>query len=276
METHRKILLSVAPTAHENSTHFRNPVTPEEIAEDVVNCAEEGASMVHLHVRDAEGKLTSDPECYNRTVSLIRKKSDILIQGSTGGVSTLSLQDRCTAVYQPETVMASLNMGSTNFKDTVYINTVPDVRFWAQEMQTHKVIPELEIFSFGMIETAKQLQEENILKEPMHFNFSFGFPGAIPAEPEILAMLKTRLPYGKTFGIIHNDMENMSLLAAAVSMGASAIRVGFEDSPWIHKRLCAKSNTELVKEAASLVKSLGYELMNTGEAETFIKKGFLP
>jgi 3-keto-5-aminohexanoate cleavage enzyme len=51
---------------------------------------------------------------------LIRDASDIIIQGSTGGLSELSLEERCVALNDPRVEVASLNMGSVNFSEEVY------------------------------------------------------------------------------------------------------------------------------------------------------------
>ena len=118
----RKIVVTVAPVCHVGKPvpeGSKNPLTPEEIAADVVACAEAGASMVHLHVRDLTGEQTFDMTQFSRTLDLIRQKSDIVIQGSTGGLSTLSLEDRSVCLSEPRVEVASLNMGSVNFGESV-------------------------------------------------------------------------------------------------------------------------------------------------------------
>ena len=113
----------------------KNPLSPEEIAEDTVNCFREGACEVHLHTRDLEGNQTFDLDVFSDTIRLIRKETDMIIQGSTGGLSSLTLAERCVCLQVPEVEVASLNMGSVNFGETVYINTLPDIRYWAAEME---------------------------------------------------------------------------------------------------------------------------------------------
>jgi len=112
-----------------------NPLSPDEIAEDVTNYAKAGAGMVHLHVRDQIGEQTFDLSVFRKTLDRIISKSDIIIQDSTGGISTLSLEERCVCLDESRVEVASLNMGSVNFGETVYINTLPDIRFWARKMK---------------------------------------------------------------------------------------------------------------------------------------------
>ncbi|MCX7786899.1 MAG: 3-keto-5-aminohexanoate cleavage protein [Spirochaetes bacterium] len=269
----RKVIVAVAPVAHvdhpvPNGT--RNPVTPEEIAQDVVDCFREGASMVHLHVRDRTGKQVSDLTTFTKTIDLIRKESDILIQGSTGGVSSLTLEERCVSVDEPRTQLASLNMGSTNLGEGVYVNTLPDIRFWARRMKEKQVVPELEIFSLGMIESVLKLKQEGVLCDPLNFNLCVGFEGALPARPIHLFHFLNSLPAGSHWSLIHEGMKDMSLLLMAVTMGASGIRVGFEDGCFLTPSRPAKSNRELVRHLVTLLRGIGYEPATVQEAKEFL------
>lgn len=89
-----KILISVAPVSAAD-----HDINPKKIAQDVIACAEAGAAMVHLHVRDKKGNLTSDLSVLKETVERIREQSDIVIQASTGGVSNLTIEERCAPLY---------------------------------------------------------------------------------------------------------------------------------------------------------------------------------
>ncbi|MEE1316202.1 MAG: 3-keto-5-aminohexanoate cleavage protein, partial [Prevotella sp.] len=120
----RKIIVTVAPVCHvgkEIPAECKNPLTPEEITEDVLNCYKAGACQVHLHTRDLKGNPTFELDVFQQTINMIREKTDMIIQGSTGGLSTLSLEERCVSLNVPEVEVASLNMGSVNFAETVYI-----------------------------------------------------------------------------------------------------------------------------------------------------------
>lgn len=273
LKNRRKIVVAVAPVAHVDHplpAGTKNPLTPEEIARDVVSCWKEGASMVHLHVRDRMGAQVSDLTTFSKTIDLIRKESDILIQGSTGGVSSLSLEERCVSVEEPRTQLASLNMGSTNLGEGVYINTLPDIRFWARKMQTQRVVPELEIFSLGMIESVLKLKQEGVLKEPLNFNLCLGFDGALSAKPIHLYHFIASLPEGSHWSLIHEGMRDMSLLLAAVTFGASGVRVGFEDGCYLTPSHPARSNVELARHLVSLLRGIGYEPATVEEAKTLL------
>ena len=89
-----KILISVAPVSAADKE-----IDPVRIANDVIACAKAGAAMVHLHVRDRQGNLTPDLSVLKEIVERIREKSDIVIQASTGGVSDLTIEERCAPLY---------------------------------------------------------------------------------------------------------------------------------------------------------------------------------
>ena len=265
----RKVLIAVAPVKHPGSEMppgCRNPESAEDIAREVADCARAGAAMVHLHVRDEHGVQTAQMDVFARTLDLIRAESDIIIQGSTGGLSSLSLQERCVSLNDPRVEVASLNMGSCNFGDDVYINTLPDIRYWARRMQETGTVPELEVFDLSMIMTCGRIADEGLISRPMHFNICLGFESAIQATPENLYAMKAAVPPGSTWGITHDGMKDLRILGAALGMGASAVRVGFEDSFYYTPEKTATTNVELVTRLRALVEAMGLEPMKASEA----------
>ncbi|MCK9548447.1 MAG: 3-keto-5-aminohexanoate cleavage protein [Sphaerochaeta sp.] len=269
----KKIIIAVAPVAHMEKQvppQVTNPVDPKRLAAETIACWKAGASLVHLHVRDETGKQVGDLGVFSHTIDMIRAESDIIIQGSTGGVSTLSLEDRSKSVNEPRVQMASLNMGSTNFGDGVYINTWDDIRYWAVKMKKFDVAPELEIFDLSMINTIVTLAEEGVLDHPLHFNFSLGFKGALPATADNLFRLKQALPPGSSWSLLHEGMEDFSLLGVAIGSGASAIRVGYEDGFTIRAGKYA-TNVELVTHAAMLITAMGHEVATVEEARSLLQ-----
>ena len=128
-----KVLVSVAPVAATDKV-----IIPEKIAEDVYDCYKAGAAMVHLHVRDREGNLTPDMTLLEETLAMIRRDSDIVIEVSTGGVSNLTIEERCAPLYSDLVEACSLNVGSTNLGRSVYCNPIDDVEYCIREMLKQK------------------------------------------------------------------------------------------------------------------------------------------
>ena len=267
----RKIIIAIAPTGKKIKPPSVNPLTPEDVAQQVIACEKAGASMVHMHVRDQQGKQTEDLTDFSATLDLIRKDSDIVIQGSTGGLTDLTLEQRCVALEDSRVEVASLNMGSINFGEDVYVNRMPDIRHWARRMEETLVVPELEIFAAGMLPAYIQLVEEGVLKPPYSIGFVLGVRWALPANPETLFFMKTLLPEKDVpWGVIHAGMHDFALLATAIGVGASVVRVGFEDSPYFAPGKAALTNAELVERIVSLVHQMGFEVAACDEAREIL------
>lgn len=268
------VIISVAPVCHIGShlpSESENPLTAEEVSEETIRCWNAGASMVHLHVRDEEGNQVSDRGVFECTLDRIRETSDIILQGSTGGLTTLTLEERCVALDDPRIEMASLNMGSVNFGESVYINTIPDIRYWAGRMKETGVAPELEVFNPSMVESAYELRDEGVLADPLHFNFTLGFPSSLSADPRHITYLASMLRPDTPWGFLHEGMTSFRTIAAALGMGAQILRVGFEDGGYIYPEKPAKNNAELVEHLAKLVVHAGKRIASPQEARRILE-----
>lgn len=268
----RKVIVAVAPVAHMEKNipaDVVNPVIPELLASQIIDCSKAGASLVHLHVRDVTGRIVGNLDTFSKTIDMVRAESDIIIQGSTGGVSELSLDERSIAVEEPRVQMASLNMGTTNFNEGIYVNKFSDIRFWAAKMKRYDVVPELEIFDTSMIDTCFMMQNEGVLDPPLRINFSLGFKGCMQARPENLYILRSLLPKDQMWTFIHEGMTDFSMIAAALSLGACGIRVGYEDGFGYESGKVA-TNLELVEKAVEVVKLLGYDVATVEEAKAML------
>ena len=274
----RKIIVTVAPVCHVGKPipeGCKNPLTPEEITEDVLNCYRAGACQVHLHTRDLKGNPTFELDVFSQTIHAIREHSDMIIQGSTGGLSDLSLADRCVSLNVPEVEIASLNMGSVNFGETVYINTMPDLRYWAKRQQEANVVPEMELFDLSHVECCTRLADEGVIRRPLHYNFCVGPGGSsnLSATGRNLALLCALTEPGTSSGINHDSMKDFSILACAIGMGANAVRVGFEDSFYYAEGKLARTNAELVERLVTLIRAMGCEPATPAEAREMLEIG---
>ena len=266
----RKVIIAVAPVGRSTQPPAINPRTPKQVADEVIRCARAGAAMVHLHVRDAKGVQTEDIRVYSETLNRIRKSSDIIIQGSTGGLTTLTLEQRCVALNDKRTEVASLNMGSVNFGEEVYINRLPDIRYWAKRMRQTKTAPEMEIFDSGMLPAARALVAEGAIKPPYSICFALGFHWTLAPDPKSLFFMTSMMNETVPWGVIHDGMTDLTLLATAIGLGASLVRVGFEDSVFWAPDQVVKHNVELVQKLAQLVRLLGHAVATPAEARAIL------
>ncbi|WP_371373456.1 3-keto-5-aminohexanoate cleavage protein [Sporomusa aerivorans] len=256
-----KVMISVAPVASTDKH-----IVPVDIADDVVRCWQAGAAMVHLHVRDAEGNLTTDMSLLEETLRLIRKESDVIIEVSTGGVSNLTIQERCVPLYSDLVEACSLNVGSTNLGKAVYCNPVDDVEYCIRELIKMKKTPEVEVFEIGHIYAMREFMEQYDFYDPVLFSIVLGHKGEAPATPQALAAMIQMIPPGTLWGITHANRRDFSIIAAALGMGARTVRIGFEDSNYLDPNTVAVSNVPLVEKTVRLLRAMDKEPMSPAEA----------
>ena len=237
-------------------TKENNPAVPITIAEQIESTQaafEAGATIVHCHVRDDDGKPTSDPERFARLKEGLEKHCPgMIVQLSTGGRSGAGKARGGMLPLKPD--MASLTVGSNNFPTRVYENP-PDLVDWlASEMQQYNVKPELECFDLSHIVQASLMQKDGRLKGPLYVQFVMGVKNAMPADEPIFDF------YIETLKRLSPDA-----LWCAAGIGPAQIlinewcikkgghtRTGMEDNVRFDKTTLAPSNAALVKRAADL------------------------
>ncbi|WP_114194214.1 3-keto-5-aminohexanoate cleavage protein [Edaphovirga cremea] len=259
------VIISLAPVAADSPR-----VEPAEVAQDILACAEVGASVVHLHVRDRQGKLTPDVSDFEATINPVRQHSDLIIQASTGGVSQMTIEQRCAPLHLQGIGMASLNVGSVNLGDSVYFNPTPDVEYCSRLIVEKNIIPEFEVFEIGMINNIIALQEKINFTQPMLFNIVLGHRGSTPATIDALIAMRQFIPRDALWAITHYGRRDFSLIAAAVGMGASEVRIGFEDSRYIDADHTVENNVPLVKKLANIITSMDKKVATPEEARRML------
>lgn len=246
------------------------PITPAEIAAAAEEARAAGAAILHLHVRDAEGKPTQDPAVFRDVIARVRTACDIVIEVTTGGAVGMSAEERLAPVtLAPE--MASLDCGTVNFGDDYFVNTLPMMRRFAVAMREYKVQPTLECFDLSHIDNAKLLIEEGLLTPPYHFGLVMNVPGAMRYDAELLGFLTKRLPPGSYWtGIGVGGRAAGAMPFAAIALGG-LLRVGFEDNVYLSKGVLARSNAELVDRAAHIARSAGMEIATPDDVRAMLK-----
>lgn len=263
-----KIILAIAPVGSWGKGN-NNPLTPEEIAEEVIRCAQAGASLVHLHARDEKGHLTTNMKHFNQTTGSIKEKCTIIIEASTGGLSRLTPQERALPLQDKNAENGSLNMGSLNFLDEVYINRVPDIRYWIEEMNKNEIKPCMEIFDTSHIRISHLAIQENLIKPPYQFNFIFDYQWGMAFSLPLLQTLISMLPHHSKWGVVFGGNQDFKSHLKCILWGATMVRVGFEDSVVCNEQK-ASNNLILVQKIREEIESLGYHLASPDEARKIL------
>jgi 3-keto-5-aminohexanoate cleavage enzyme len=267
-----KMIIQLAPTGMipEKKDSPNVPLSPDEIANDTYRAYKLGASAVHIHARDGEGRPTYKKEFYEDIVSKIREKcSDMIICVSTSGRADSDIRHRMEALeLKPD--MASLMLGSVNFSKNPSTNSLETIETLARAMNDQGIKPELEVFEPGFINVAKYLTKKGCLNPCLHFNLLLGSLGSIPADIRDLVYLVESLPAGSTWSATGIGRFQMQINAAAIIMGGH-VRVGLEDSLYYDQdRKELATNEALVKRIVNIANDLGREIASPKEARAIL------
>jgi 3-keto-5-aminohexanoate cleavage enzyme len=268
-----KLIISVATTGtwptKARTPHV--PVTPDEIIADAVACRAAGASIVHIHARDARERMTQDPATLERIVTGIRERSDILINLTTsGGVGEVAEEERFNPLrFAPD--LASFDAGSVNFGERVFLNSPPFLAELARQMQEAGVKPEIECFDSGFITNALRLAEDGLLDRPLYFQFVLGVPGAAPATPKQLLHMIEQIPADSTWSMCAIGRYQLPLNVIAIAMGGHA-RTGLEDNIYYRRGELA-TNVALVERLVRIARDLGRDIATPAEARAILRPG---
>ena len=264
------VVITVAPTGpiatKADSPYL--PTTPHEIAAAVTEAYGLGATVAHLHFRDADQKPTGDLKIAAQAVDLIRQQSPILIQLSTGVGLSVPFEER-EKLVELKPRMATLNPCSMSFGDGEFLNPPKGVRRLAARMQELGVKPELEIYDTGHLEVCLQLFKEGLLVEPLQFSIVLGVRGGMAATADNLITMVRRLPPGAIWQVIAIGKANLELTAIGLALGGNA-RAGLEDTLHLRKGQLSEGNGPLVARTVALAGLLDRSVATVEETERLL------
>lgn len=285
-----KTLLTCAVTGNltkpEQTPHL--PITPQQIADECLAAAREGAAAVHIHVRDpATGRPSMDVGLYRDVMQRIRAVDrDVIINLTTGpggryvpdpedpkrfapGTTLVPPMERVKHVVELRPDVCSLDLNTMNSGPDVVMNTPANVRKMAKAMVEAGVLPELEVFDSGDIHLARDLLAEGTLPGPGLFTVVMGVKYGFASLPETLFFAKQILPAGARWSAFGIGRFEYPMLAQTWLLGGH-VRVGLEDNIYLSKGVLAKSNAELVVKARRIVEDLGGMLATPAEARAML------
>ena len=250
------------------------PITPEEIARSGIEAAKAGASILHIHVRDAKTGLgTQDFSLFKEVVDRIRSETDALLCLTTSGIPgrNLPVADRLIPLaLNPELV--SFDAGSINMGENVFLNPPEFLEALAKETLARGIKPELEVFEVGMVNTCLKYHEKGLLKSPLHFQFVLGTPPGMPATAKSLLFLAEIIPRDSTWSVIGVGTGQLPMAMIGMAMGGH-VRVGLEDNIYFSKGVLAKTNAQLVERVVRIAREYGREIATPREARKILSLG---
>ncbi len=297
----RKVIITCAVTGsiHTPSMSPHIPITAEEIADAAIGAAEAGAAVVHLHARDPkDGRPDQSPEAFAPFLKVIKQRSGVVVNITTGGAATMTIEERVkpAATFKPE--VASLNMGTMNFglfpmlerftefkhawerpylegsRERIFKNTFADIEYILTTCAENGTRFEIECYDIGHLYTLRHFADRGIVKPPFFVQSVFGILGGIGAHPEDVMMMKRTADrlFGDEYrwSVLGAGRNQMPIAAMSASMGGN-VRVGLEDSLWIGPGQFAKSNAEQVTRARQIIEGLGLEIATPDEAREILE-----
>ncbi len=296
-----KVIISCAVTGaiHTPSMSDHLPITPEEIARSSIEAAEAGAAIIHLHARDPEtGAPTPDPAVFMRFLPVIKQSTDAVVNITTGGGLTMTLDERLEAPLQAKPEMCSLNMGSMNFnisraservktwkhdwekpylegtKNFIFRNTFADIAGIVERLgKGHGTRFEFECYDVGHLYNLAHCLEQKIVEPPLFVQTIFGILGGIGADQRNLLFMKETADrlFGDQYvwSVLAAGRHQMAFTTMAGIMGGN-VRVGLEDSLYIGKGQLAKSNAEQVGKIRRILEELSLEIASPTEARAIL------
>ncbi len=258
------------------------PVTPEQIAADVLAVAEAGAAIAHVHVRDprtTEG--SRDTALYADVLERVRaKSSDIIVNFTAGmggdlmigadnplvpgpGTDLVNQEERLVHVDRLRPDICTLDCGSYNVGEgnLVYISTVDQIRRGAELIRGYHVKPELEVFDLGHLDLVMKLIGEGAFAAPPMIQFCLGVSFGAPATTTAMkAMADAVQGAGVVWSAFGVGRMQMPMVAQAVLLGGN-VRVGLEDNIWLERGVPA-TNVALVERARTIIEGMGAKVMS--------------
>ena len=296
-----KVIITCAVTGaiHTPSMSPYLPVTPDEIAEAAIGAAKAGAAIIHLHARDPkDGSPTQDPEMFRRFLPKIKAASDCVINITTGGAPTMTVEERLRPAAELKPEVASLNMGSMNFglyemlgrykefkhdwerpylagsDERIFKNTFKDIAMILEVCRENETRFEIECYDIGHLYTAAHFLDRGLIRPPLFIQSVFGIRGGIGPHPEdVLHMKRTadRLFGDAYFWSVLGAGRNQMFVAALSAVMGGNVRVGLEDSLWLGRGSLAKSNAEQVTKARRILEELGLSVATPSDAREMLK-----
>ncbi|GAB4401590.1 MAG: 3-keto-5-aminohexanoate cleavage protein [Microscillaceae bacterium] len=277
-----KIILSCALTGAATTRQQcpAIPYTPKELGEEALRAQEAGASIVHIHAREDDGRPSWRLEVFEKIHEEVRKRCPhILINYSTGAVG-ISKEERIRHITALKPDMAAFNMGSMNYAiyseknrqfyfNAVFANPFDEMQYYVEKMNEVGTVPEMECFDTGHIRNAEPLRHMGLIPDNALYSLVMGVLGGIPATTENLVHQAHQIPDGKHWQVIGISRKQWQLAAVALTLGGS-FRVGLEDNFYLPNGEMAKSNGECVEAGVQLARMLGAEVASIAEARTML------
>jgi len=300
MRAAEQVIISTAVTGSVNvpSQSEYIPLSADEVVASALDAVAAGSAIIHLHARHPDGRPAFEPEAFEQIIPRILEKTDAVINITTGGASSMSMDERLAAAMRFSPELASLNMGSMNF---VYSGIADKVSDWKHDWERQYVLNtysnpfvnsfdkieytlrelgekrgtrfEFECYDIGHLYSLAYFIDKGLIEPPFLIQGVFGILGGIGADHENLTHMVAIADklfgddyYYSAFAAGRNQMQ----FGTHSAWLGGHVRVGLEDSLWISKGELATSNAQQVHKIRAVVEDLGKQIATPDDARRML------
>lgn len=300
MDLKNKVIITCAVTGsiHTPTMSPHLPLTAAEISDNAIGAAEAGASIIHLHARNPEtGEPDQSLDAFKPILGVIKQASDCVLNLTTGGAMTMTVEERARPAIEFKPEVASLNMGTMNFglfpmldrykefkhdwerkylegsRSGFFRNTFADIEYILTECANNNTRFEVECYDIGHLYTLAHMADRGLIRPPFFVQSVFGILGGIGNHPEDIIMMKRTADrlFGDDYrwSVLGAGRHQMRVASIAAAMGGN-VRVGLEDSLWAGKGKLAENNAEQVRMVRQILEGQGLEIATPDEARAIL------
>ncbi len=300
MDLKNKVIISCAITGsiHTPTMSPHLPITAAEISDNAIAAAEAGAAIIHLHARNPEtGQPDQSLSAFKPILGVIKQASDCVLNITTGGAMTMTVEERAKPAIEFKPEVASLNMGTMNFglfpmlnrfddfkfeweraylegsRSGFFRNTFADIEYILTECANNNTRFEVECYDIGHLYTLANMADRGFIKPPFFVQSVFGILGGIGNHAEDIIMMKRTADrlFGDQYqwSVLGAGRHQMRVASIAAAMGGN-VRVGLEDSLWAGKGKLAENNAEQVTMVRQILEGQGLEIATPEEARAIL------
>jgi 3-keto-5-aminohexanoate cleavage enzyme len=255
----RRVVVAVAPNGGRKTKADCPglPITAEELAQTAAECLDQGAAMVHLHVRDAEGVHLLDAEAYRAAIGRIRAAvgDRLVVQITSESMGRYSPAQQMAVVLDtnPEAASLALRELAPEQKDEKlfgdFLERLKWLRVWPQiilyspeEAQRLAAMQKQGLIPFDAVAVLYVLGRFSILRRA--------------APSDLLPFLAPDMPRFASWSVCAFGRREAACVVAGALFGGH-MRVGFENNIVLPSGEQAATNADLVGAAARALDDLG-------------------
>lgn len=300
MRSAEKVIITTAVTGSVNvpSQSPYLPLSSEQIAEAALGAVEAGSAIVHLHARHPDGRPAFEPEVFAEFIPRITSQTDAVINITTGGASSMTMEQRLAAALHFEPELASLNMGTMNFvysgiADKVsewkhawerpyvlntyshpFVNTFDKIEHTLTTLGARGTRFEYECYDIGHLYSLAYFVEKGLAKPPLLIQGVFGILGGIGADLDnldhMVRIAEKLFGDDYAFSAFAAGKDQLAFCTRSAELGGH-VRVGLEDSLWIGKGQLATSNAQQVTKIRTTLEAMGKQIATPAEARQILE-----